>query len=415
MIQSIKDIKITKNLFIYLTKYFGVFMAMLIEGFMDGSNSILLPMIKQSKNLSYTSYSILQMAGTFGAIIISYVCSYIIPKYGYRICFQSAYLFAVIGYFGIYMFKPVAVIIMFYYLIASGVGTFDITGNTYGSVIYVKYIGLLFCVTNTFYGLGSFLGVPYVGMFQDKFESWPYNNYFLTILIPLGIIFLLTVFIKYDKQTGYERIVNTSANENAEQLKPYKELIKDPRCLLIGITLSFYTICERSTMTWGVLYIKEHLNLSNDVANNFMTYFLFIYTISRLFNGYFVDKVGYISYLELLGIITCLLAVFGFSFNGKTALYFLCATSACVSTFWCCIMSIIVDQFKENAERATGIILPLQIVIQLIVMSTLGIINDSFGNQYAYILSYGFTIIALLLTIFLNILMCIEKKEESKY
>lgn len=71
-----------------------------------------------------------------------------------------------------------------------------------------------------------------------------------------------------------------------------------------------------------------------------------------------------------------------------------------------------IDYFKGDSEIATGVVLPVQATIQVIVMSVLGLINDYYGKQYAYMISYVFSIIGLIMTFNLHMLTRIERKNE---
>lgn len=139
------------------------------------------------------------------------------------------------------------------------------------------------------------------------------------------------------------------------------------------------------------------------------------YTFSRLVTGFIIDKFGSINTLILLEICTLISASIGFSVNNSNvALCFLSFTGLFVSTFWPAFMKLIVENFGIDSETATGFILPFQCVIQIGVMYAFGVINDSFGNEYAYILSYASTGFALLVTILLFVLMKIERKQNQK-
>lgn len=240
-------------------------------------------------------------------------------------------------------------------------------------------------------------------------------------MIPIGILFIPTLFVPFNKDIKtnleYKKLENEENEEIKEKPKkssPFKVLF-NVRLWTIILLTAFATITERSTSNWGVLYAIDYLHVNQSKASDFFTYFLMFYTFSRLITGFIIDKFGSINTLILLEICTLICASIGFSVtNSNVALWFLSFTGLFVSTFWPTFMKLIVENFKIDSETATGFILPFQCVIQIGVMYAFGVINDSFGNEYAYILSYASTGFALLITILLFVFMRIERKQNQK-
>lgn len=396
---------------VYLLKCFACFSSLIAEGFIDNAKGILLPMIKDEKNISYEVYSYLPNAMLLGYMIFSLLAAIIVYKWGYRWAFLIGYIGPIIGFAGLYYFDNLGLIFFFLFLASAGLGALDLVGNSLASITFDKHVGLMFCLLVFFFGVGSFLAPPYIKAFQHAFPNFSYKEHYLLSMIPVVIFFIPNIFIPYDKdpktnlpyeEKPKERIslshfeLAENSSIKAQQKATPLELLKNIRIWTIFLVLAFYTITERSTSSWGVLYATKYLHVSSDTASDFFTYFLMIYTFSRLINGAITDKIGPINTLYYLAIGTIICAGFGFSLsNANVALGFIAFSGFFVSTFWPAVMGLVIYYFKDNSEMATGIVLPCQTVIQILATVAFGIINDSYGDQYAYILSYATTGIGL--------------------
>lgn len=450
---------------IYLLKIYACYSTMIIEGMIDNSKGVLLPMIKESQNLEYSAYTTMINAMMFGYLIFSLICSTIIYKYGYVWAFLVAFIGPLIGFIGIYFFDNYYVILCCLLIASSGLGGLDVASNSLGSITYNKYIGLMYCLSAMCYGIGAFLAPPYIQLIKYLFPVYTYKEYYLFLLIPIGVVFITVLFIPYNKDDSLfirhntsQSLLNTNKNDlkypiqkprsishslaslshidipeeiepvtvfeiaalkdeiipQAIKKKSVLEIVKDSRVWNIALILSFFTIAERSTSNWGVLYATKYLHLSESTASVFFTAFLLIYTFSRIITGAITDKVGYYTMIYVLTTLAIICCILGFSFpQGTTGLYFLAICGGFVSTYWPCCMGLLVKNYKNDSESATALALPVQAVMQIAVNATLGIVNDSFGDQYAFMLSYSMLVLGILMTILLNTLTYLEKKENN--
>lgn len=411
--------KISSNQAIFTSKYVGSFVGLFLEGMLDATNGIILPLIKKYHGFNYKFYSLmLTLYNVFG-ITFSFVTAFVIKKFGYRYSYFFSHICYIIGYLGFYFMEAPALILMSYCILSIGLSFIDLSANSLGSTIFIKYVAILFSVANCVYGVGSLVGPPFIQLLENTQKSWCYKEYSLILLIPIGISFVISLFTPYDKDTGYERKPENAKpseeEKTVEKTLSSKEIFFSSRAMLLTMILGLFTLCEKSTTAWGYLYATEYLHLDSKIGNNYLTYFFMIFTISRLLNGFITEKIGFFPMLEFIGTMVCILSFIGFSYtSGTTGLYFLASCGYFVSTFWPSVLGVIVEVYKGNAETATGCILPGQGVMILLVNSVLGIINDSFGNQYAYMISMSFCAVALLLTIFLHCMVYLERKEEEK-
>lgn len=416
---------------VYWLKTYACFISLTVEGFIDNAKGVLCPMIKQSRNLPYSSYSLMQSAMLVGYMVFSLIDAFVVNKFGFLWAFVIGYIGPIIGYIGLYFFNNYVIILICLFIAASGLGGIDLAGNALGSVTFDKWIGLMYCLLSFFYGLGSFFVPPFITFIRGIFNNWTYKELYLISIAPIAISFLTIIFIPYKKEShsSTPKILSNRASishslaslarvsipdENEFKLKKdAKEIVKDVRAWNIALILAFFTITERSAGSWFILYATEYLNLSESEANKYFTIYLIVYTFSRLTNGLITDKVGYFTMLYVLSIAVIICGIFGFSYTtGTTGLYFFIISGYFVSTYWPCCMGIMIDYFKGDSEIATGVVLPVQATIQVIVMSVLGLINDYYGKQYAYMISYVFSIIGLIMTFNLHMLTRIERKNE---
>lgn len=416
---------------IYIAKCLACFGAFIIQGFIDNAKGILLPDVKLEKEIDYALYSFLPNAMLIGYVIFSLSSASIIYKYGYKWSFVLGYLGPIIGFIGIYFIDNLYAIMIFLFLASAGLGSLDLSGNSLGTITFKSHVGLMFCILVFFYGVGSFLAPPYIKLWYYLCPSFGYREQYLVALIPIVLFLIPTLFVPFNKDSDtnleYQKLENevekgeNTSENNGEKLveKPQKSspyvILKDVRLWTIILIQAFTTITERATSSWGVLYATSYLHVSKSTASDFFTYFLMIYTFSRLITGFITDRLRPTNSLYFLEIGTLICAGIGFSVsNTNVALGFIASTGFFVSTFWPAIMGIIMGHFKHDSETATGFILPFQCVIQIGVMYMLGVINDSFGDEYAYMLSYASTGIALVITVFIDILIRMEEKEEKK-
>ena len=154
---------------------------------------------------------------------------------------------------------------------------------------------------------------------------------------------------------------------------------------------------EASGASWAPLYLVDVLNMDidTDVAN-FSTWLYIVFTLSRLFSGFLIDKIGYYTSLYISFISCFVLLLIGF-FLGRNGLVFFVLTGFFYSANWPIFICVIMGYYKVNAPVVTSVVIVLQGVINLPVTYLLGVLNEYVNKAAAYQMTLAFCVLGSIL------------------
>ena len=170
-----------------------------------------------------------------------------------------------------------------------------------------------------------------------------------------------------------------------------------PSVWLCSFTMAMGQAIEASGASWAPLYLVDVLNMDidTDVAN-FSTWLYVVFTLSRLFSGFLIDKIGYYASLFISYMCCFVLLLIGF-FLGRNGIVFFVLTGFFYSANWPIFICVIMGYYKQNAHVVTSVVIVLQGVINLPITYLLGVLNEYVNKAAAYQMTLAFCVLGSIL------------------
>ncbi len=356
-------------------------------GFAIGINSYLIPLLKQSLNIS-SGESYLVLAATFSAFLIfGYPASLVIGLIGYKKTMALSFLMFALGFF---LFIPSARYEnLWLFLVASFVSGM---GNTFLQASVNPYITILGPIESAAKRM-SFMGIA------NKF-AWPVAPMFLALVIGKSVqdvqltdifipfVIIIAVFLLLGVLALFSSLPEVKAvgeDESSADDCPYaankKSIWQFPHLLLGVLALFLYVGVE--TISLGTLVdYAESLNLPNT------EYYAWIAPIGMVI-GYlcgilFIPK--YISQARAL-LICSVLAIFG-SFMvvllpEALSIYFIAFMALGCSLMWPAIWPLAMVDLGKFTKAGSSLMV-IAIVGGALIPTLYGFLKDGVGAQNAY-------------------------------
>ncbi len=356
-------------------------------GFAIGINSYLIPLLKQSLNIS-SGESYLVLAATFSAFLIfGYPASLVIGLIGYKKTMALSFLMFALGFF---LFIPSARYEnLWLFLVASFVSGM---GNTFLQASVNPYITILGPIDSAAKRM-SFMGIA------NKF-AWPVAPMFLALVIGKSVqdvqltdifipfVIIIAVFLLLGVLALFSSLPEVKAvgeDESSADDCPYasnkKSIWQFPHLLLGVLALFLYVGVE--TISLGTLVdYAESLNLPNT------EYYAWIAPIGMV-TGYlcgilFIPK--YISQARAL-LICSVLAIFG-SFMvvllpEALSIYFIAFMALGCSLMWPAIWPLAMVDLGKFTKAGSSLMV-IAIVGGALIPTLYGFLKDGVGAQNAY-------------------------------
>ena len=386
-----------------------IYLSMFITGITETVKSITLPAIKLNFGVNYVQIGNLLSNIIFGYVLICIFATQLMKKIGIKKSLIFGYLILLTGFllniFSInFQITTIALIIL-----TSAFGIFEVGNNALAMKIFIKRTALFLSFMHFFYGFGAIIG-PFFGVeilkipFVQSFgvSAWRFIYVFLSIPAIIMII-----FISLAKFENVNKNPSNNINQNYNELSNKYSIIKIIKMRIVwifAITLGLLVAVELSPSTWGPIYFKDVYNLNPEVEGaKFVSFFYILFTISRLFCGFFIEKIGYYNSLIISIISSILILTIGFSL-GLKGIYILPISGIFISQFWILIFTITNKKFKEESDLIGGIIIALGSFINALLQILIGLINELTNGVWGFKFSIILASVALLLII-------IEKKK----
>jgi fucose permease len=277
-------------------------------------------------------------------------------------------------------------------LLWMGFGFFEVGTNALATTAFTAKSAIFMNLMHFFYGLGAVFGPKSAGILSNTFH-FSFKGIYAIALIPLIIVATVVLLSK----------VEPAFEEKEEQpTLTIKGALKSTYVWLIAATLGFMEVVEFGAANWGVFYLRDVLNMDPlTLGATFVSTFYIGFTLSRLFSGFIIDKIGYAKSIVISLMILFVLYLIGFSL-GNTGIWVLALTGVFVAILWPTIMCFAMTIFKKDAAIATSVVIVLSGTINGIMQFATGVINEHIGEMWGYRLSTVYVLIPLALMIYMK-------------
>lgn len=372
-------------------------------------NDILITQFKHIFTLSDFASAFVQSAFYAGYFIVAIPASLVIKKTSYKVAILIGLICYIIGcslFFPASHVATYSVFLVALFAIAVGLSFLETSANTYSSLIGPKkYSTLRLNVSQTFYPLGSILGIvlgKYLvfgngptleeqmrGMSEAEQTIFaaemlqktllPYK-FLVMILVVALIIFLITEFPK--SKPVKAAIENAKITETLKYLASNKEFLK-------GLVAQFFYVGMQTAVWSFTIRLAMHLDptINERSASTFMIYSFVAFFIGKFAANLIMSKISPTKVLigfSILGTLTALYVTF---VHNESAIYMAILLSGLFGPCWATIYSKTLDVVKDKRHTETaGAIIVMTIIGGAFVPLAQGLISDMSGSlQFSFI------------------------------
>lgn len=372
-------------------------------------NDILITQFKHIFTLSDFASAFVQSAFYAGYFIVAIPASLVIKKTSYKVAILIGLICYIIGcslFFPASHVATYSVFLVALFAIAVGLSFLETSANTYSSLIGPKkYSTLRLNISQTFYPLGSILGIvlgKYLvfgngptleeqmrGMSEAEQTIFaaemlqktllPYK-FLVMILVVALIIFLITEFPK--SKPVKAAIENAKITETLKYLASNKEFLK-------GLVAQFFYVGMQTAVWSFTIRLAMHLDptINERSASTFMIYSFVAFFIGKFAANLIMSKISPTKVLigfSILGTLTALYVTF---VHNESAIYMAILLSGLFGPCWATIYSKTLDVVKDKRHTETaGAIIVMTIIGGAFVPLAQGLISDMSGSlQFSFI------------------------------
>ena len=253
-----------------------------------------------------------------------------------------------------------------------------------------------------FYGVGAIIG-PQVASLLVKVTKESYRGVYKWTPIPLAVLLILTAVTPFSS-------IHSSTEEEKESLSVWGAF-KMPSIWLCGINLGFMEVIEFGASNWGALYYRDVYGYSVEKEGaTFVSMFYVLFTISRLFSGYLIEKLGYFTSLYGSMVLVIIIYLIGF-IVGKVGIWVIPLTGYFIGIMFPTYMCLMMKLYPENASMVSSVVIFISGATNGLIQLVIGYINEYIGNAWGFRCNVLYTLIPFILLLCVHLQYKRTKKE----
>lgn len=370
-------------------------------------NDILITQFKSVFSLSDFASAFVQSAFYGGYFLIAIPASLVIKKSSYKIAIMTGLIFYIIGCSLFFPASHMATYVMFLFAIfaiAIGLSFLETSANTYSSMIgSSKYATLRLNISQTFYPLGSILGVllgKYLvfgngeslsqqmakmpaaeahafGTKMLQHTLSPYR-FLIFVLIAVLILFILTKFPSCKSKE------NTNASAKKVGIRETLKYLSGNKHFRRGILAQFIYVGMQVTVwsfTIRLALVLNH-NINERSASTFMIYSFIAFFVGKFIANFLMTYFSPNKVLLTYSVIGSCLLMYVVLVPNMTAVYAAIAVSVMFGPCWATIFARTLEVVKEKKYvEMAGAILVMSIIGGAIIPAVQGLVSDLLGSM----------------------------------
>ena len=380
--------KIDKRTFLL---FIITYATMFLFGFVENIKGVSFPLIKAEFGVAYDSQGGLVSLTWFGYVAFCLIASFFLQHFGIKKSIAAGYILICVGAIATLAAPSFWAASFTILIINAGFGFFEVGTNVLGTAVFTKRAALMLSLLHFFYGLGAILGPKTAGLLTNTF-GFTWRQVYIAIIIPVAVFLVLTIFTRFK---------GAADQSDAQEEKPKITLVgalKHPMVWMFSLTLGFMEVVEFGAANWGGLYLQDVYGLDPRVVGaSFVSLFYILFTVSRLFSGLAIEKIGYLKSLYTATIAIIVLYIIGFTL-GRSGIWVLPYTGLFVAIMWPTMMAIIMQVFGSDTPIIVSAIITVSGAINGVFQLVIGFTNHYAGEAWGYrsCLIYAVIVLAML-------------------
>lgn len=375
-----------------------VYATMTLFGFVENIKGVSFPLIKTEFGAAYDEQGGMVSLTWFGYVLFCLAAGFFLSRFGTKRAVISGYLLVAAGGLAALVMPSFWTAAGALLIVNAGFGFFEVGTNALATEVFKTKTALLMNLMHFFYGLGAVLGPKAAGMLTEGLGlGW--RQVYLVALIPTALVAAAAAFTRFPAH-GADGAAAPDAG-TARRKTTFVEALRDPLVWSFSLALGFMEVVEFGAANWGGLHLKDVYGLDPRTAGAaFVSVFYVLFTLSRLFGGFAVEKIGYMR--SLYGASAAIVVLYALGFGlGRGGIRILPVTGLFVATLWPTIMAVAVGAFKDRAAVMTSAVIVISGAINGVMQLVIGFTNRYVGEAWGYrsCLLYALIMIAALVAL----------------
>ncbi|MDR2471366.1 MAG: MFS transporter [Treponema sp.] len=362
---------------------FILYGTMFLFGFLENIKGVSYPLIKNEFDVSYETQgqmiSILSLCYTLFVVAAGFILS----RFGVKKVYFFGLLCALLSMGSIYFMPGFWLASLSLLLLFAGFGVFEIGVSAIATQIFTVRTALMMNLLHFMYGLGSMAGPKAAGLLVDAAGLGWRQIYLLTAPLVLAI-FIPSLFIRFPEAGAGEKPQSAATPQSGETPQRFSAALTNPVVWLFGLTLGLMMGVEMASSNWGSLYFQDVYGMDPATRGaNFVFMFFLLFAVSRLVNGFLIEKIGYLKSLFGAVIIAGVIFAAGFAL-GERGIYVLPLLGFVIAIFWPTLMAVAMAYFGPGAPVMISAVIAAGGLINAAMQFFMGFISDQIGPAWGY-------------------------------
>jgi fucose permease len=367
-----------------------IYATMFLFGLVENIKGVSFPLIKTEFGASYDSQGGLVSMTWFGYVLFCLAASLFLHRFGSKKAVMAGYVLVAVGAIATLFAPSFWAAGLTLLVVNAGFGFFEVGTNALATVVFTARAALLMNLMHFFYGFGAILGPKTAGLLTDSFNySW--REVYIAILVPVALVFFFILFTRINGQGGEPGAAEAPARIS------FLTILRSPVVWLFCLALGFMEVVEFGAANWGGLYLKDVYGLDPRVTGaSFVSMFYILFTISRLFSGLAIERIGYVRSLYIALGATAALFLAGFGL-GEAGIWVLPFTGFFIAILWPTIMAVAMQVFGSDSPAVTSVIITLSGAVNGVFQLVIGLTNQYAGPAWGYRSCFLYALLAILM------------------
>ena len=252
-------------------------------------------------------------------------------------------------------------------------GASTLINTTINLLVPLVFAGAPSLIVNVLFftqGIGTSTSQNLVGRYARDISAWHLVNVVLLVIIAVGIVAVC-----------FSRLPNPKTEK---QQVSYHRIIKHPAFLYLILIFGFYFIAEHGILNWFLAYCTSELGMNNESAAVYLSMFFCGMTIGRLVFAPVVQKLGVLKSIMLFGGVSTIIYSIGIA-GGKHTVALLSMTGCMLSIVYPTLVLMIQKYYEKDCiATATGVIISIATIFDIVFNMLFGVITDIIGIRFAF-------------------------------
>ena len=368
-----------------------IYATMFLFGYAENLKAVSFPLIKAEFGISYDEQGGLVSVISFGYVLFCAFAGLFLSRFGIKKSILAGYLLICLGA-GAVLFAPTVIFVSAsLFVVYAGFGFFEVGSNALATVTFTKKAALMLNFMHFFYGLGAVAAPRAAGFLGESGFSW--QQVYLSAAIPSAVFFIFVLLFRFNGAK--------TADQPKQARYTYISALRDGDVWHFAVMLGFMVLVELAAANWGALYLNDVYSLDPlREGATFVSVFYVLFTLSRLFSGFGIEKIGYKKSLLISAIAVTAIFAAGFGM-GRAGIWLLTLTGFCVGMMWPTVIAAAMEHFGDRAPIATGAIIAIAGATNAVFQLVIGFTNQYIGEAWGYrsCTVYAVAVILLVLSV----------------